>query len=189
MYGLLVRAQRLSGCWDSAGQLMRSRYVDRVTISDFIYPISKLDNRFLHLIFLHLILIHLLSLNPPSLIFQSQVLSRIYPTNIITVFFLLYGSPRSYFPNSLSCDATIYHYAVFLFVLLSSYSHKTIARKRASSEYFCVRMCIRSHTPSILSPDTTSTTALRAWVSETTPSCSSSAHSAMNVAVSDTNPS
>jgi hypothetical protein len=38
LYGLLVRAQRLSGCWDSAGQLMSSRYVDRVTtISDFIY--------------------------------------------------------------------------------------------------------------------------------------------------------
>jgi hypothetical protein len=42
LYGRLVRARRLFGCWDSAGQLTSSRYADRVTISDFIYPISKI---------------------------------------------------------------------------------------------------------------------------------------------------
>jgi hypothetical protein len=68
LYGLLVRAQRLSGCWDSAGQLMSSRYVDRVTISDFIYPISNSKiGQSLSSIFIF-IFIHLHSLNPPSLI-------------------------------------------------------------------------------------------------------------------------
>jgi len=186
LYGLLVRARRLSDCWASAGQLMSSRYADRVMISDFIYFISKIGHSPSFIIF---IFIHVLSFNPPILHIQSQVLSRLYPTNIITVFFLFYGSPRSYFPNPLSRHATIYYHAVFPFVLLSGYSHKTIARKRASSEYFWVCMCVWSYTPSILSPDTISTAALSAWVSETTPSCSSSAHSAMNVAVSDTNPS
>lgn len=139
LYGRLVRTRRLFGCWDSAGQLTSSRYADRVTISDFIYFISKIGQSLSSYSYSSS---YTYSHSTPHL--QSQVLSRIYPTNIITdipVFFLLYGSPRSYFPNCLSRHAAIYYHAVLPFVLLSGYSHKTIARKRASSEYFCVRMC------------------------------------------------
>ena len=70
LFELHVRAQRLSGCWDSAGQLTSSRYVDRVTISDFIYPISKIGQS-PHLHPLPLI-------KPPIPHLQSQVLSRTY---------------------------------------------------------------------------------------------------------------
>ena len=150
LYGLLVRAQRLSGCWDSAGPLMSSRYVDRVTtISDFIY-LTYLKNWTITFFNLRLHLHPLALIESPIPHLQSQVLSRIYPTNIITgirVFFLLMGHQGHTFPNCLSRHATIYHYAVFPFVLLFRYSHKNIARKRASSEYFFVRMCPQSYAP------------------------------------------
>lgn len=122
---------------------MSSRYVDRVTtISDFIY-LTYLKNWTITFFNLRLHLHPLALIESPIPHLQSQVLSRIYPTNIITgirVFFLLMGHQGHTFPNCLSRHATIYHYAVFPFVLLFSYSHKNIARKRASSEYFCVRI-------------------------------------------------
>jgi len=115
LYGLLVRAQRLSGCWDSAGQLMSNKYVDRVMISDFIFFLSqKLDRQFLSSSSSTLIK------SPQSLIpNQSQVLSRIYPTNIITLFlfFSYMGHQGHTFQiTCLSHHATIYYYAVLPFL-------------------------------------------------------------------------
>lgn len=146
LFGLLVRAQRLSGCWDSAEQLTSSRYVDRVTISDFIYFISKTGQSLSSSSSSSSSSSTLIKSHHPSS--PISVLSRIYPTNIITLFlfFLLHGLPRSYFLNCLlvtPCYHLLLRYPS-VFVLLSSYSHKTIARKSASSEYFCVRVYIHS---------------------------------------------
>ncbi len=131
LYGLLVRAQRLSSCWDSAGQLMSSRYVARVMISDFIYPISRHWTIALFIfIFIQLALI---KSTIPYLQSQSQVLSRIYPTNIITgfpVFFFLYvGHQGRTFP--IAC-----HVMLPSIITLSSllFYYPAIATKHSKEE-------------------------------------------------------
>jgi hypothetical protein len=114
LYGLLVRARRLFGCWDSAGQLMSSRYADRVTISDLIYLYLENWTIASFIFIFSFIFTHLIP-HPSSPI---QALSRIYPTNIIAVIPVVFSHirvTRSYFPNCLSRHATIYYHAVFPF--------------------------------------------------------------------------
>ena len=153
LYGRLVRAQRLSGCWDSAGQLMSNRYVGRVTIFDLIFffnlsylknwtnSLSSIFNRHLH----PLALIK----SPPSPHLQSQVLSRIYPTNIITgyscfFFPLLLMGHQGHILPPIACHVMLPSIITLssLFVLLSSYNRKTIAKEESIilRNTFCVRI-------------------------------------------------
>ncbi|KAH9989551.1 kinase-like domain-containing protein [Russula vinacea] len=97
-YGLRAHAQRLSGCWDSAGQLMSSRYFGRVTNSDF-HLFKKNQTLSPSTYFTHL--------NPPITLPKCLVG---YTTNIIQLLLLLfslYGSPRSSLPTAAACHVML----------------------------------------------------------------------------------
>jgi hypothetical protein len=124
LYRLLVRAQRLSDCWDGAGQLMSSRYADRVTISDFIYLKIWTNILFIHLHPLTLIKSTIPSSTIPSSSIPSNPNPKYpvgYPTKIITVIpFCLFFSmwvTKVIFLNCLSRHATIYSVPSFCFTI------------------------------------------------------------------------
>jgi hypothetical protein len=121
LYGLRAHAQRLSGCWDSAGQLMSSRYFGRVTSSDFHLFLQKI-RRFLHVHISHSLNTHI----PKCLVGYSANIIQ-----LLLFLFFLYGSPRSSLPQLLlllSRHATIYYCVVpllcFTIYLLQKHGKK-----------------------------------------------------------------
>jgi hypothetical protein len=130
-YGLRVHAQRLSGCWDSAGQLMSSRFFGRVTNSDF--HLFKKIRRFLHLHISH-------SFHPPPITLPNPKCLVGYTTNIIQLLLFLfpYTGHQGHLPTAAACHVMLPStICVIRFsVLLSIY--KTMAREHFRKVFFSV---------------------------------------------------